>query len=317
MSKSKIHPRNKYQGKYDINALVKACPELKSFITKNISGEETIDFTQPQAVLLLNKGLLMTQYGLESYDLPEDNLIPPIPGRADYIHYTADLISSRSFGKIPTGPEVKVLDIGCGANCIYPIIGHIEYGWTFVGSDIRQVSLKTAEEICKGNGELLLNIEFRNQRQARNIFDGVIMKGEKFDLSVCNPPFFSSPQDSAKSSTRKVKNLHGDKSDSVPKQNFSGISNELWCEGGEKRFVQNMIYESAKVKDNVIWFTTLVSKESNLKLFYALLDKCRAKEVRTIQMGQGNKSSRILAWTFTPKRKFVKAKKENSRILKD
>ena len=309
MSKAKIHPRNKYQGKYDIKALVKASPELKTFVTKNVKGEDTIDFAQPEAVRLLNQALLKTQYELDFYELPESNLTPPIPGRADYIHYAADVLSSRSFGKVPMGPEVKVLDIGCGANCIYPIIGHLEYGWSFVASDISQDSLKTAEEICAKNGDKLSEIEFRHQPQARNVFNGILEKGEKYQLSICNPPFHASAEEAAKASGRKVKNLHGDKKEDTPKQNFSGIGKELWCDGGEKRFVQNMIYESVKVKDKVVWFTTLVSKESHLKLYYALLDKCDAWEVRTVPMGQGNKSSRLLAWTFTRKQKFRKKDK--------
>jgi 23S rRNA (adenine1618-N6)-methyltransferase len=52
-----------------------------------------------------------------------------------------------------------------------------------------------------------------------------------------------------------------------------------------------------------------VSKESNLKSAYMELRKAEAKQVKTIPMGQGNKISRIAAWTFlTPElqKKWVK-----------
>jgi 23S rRNA (adenine1618-N6)-methyltransferase len=313
MSKSKIHPRNKHQGRYELAELVKVCPDLKEYLTKNLSGEETVDFAEPNAVRLLNKALLLSEYDMEFYEIPEENLTPPIPGRADYIHYAADLLASLSFGKVPKGANVKVLDIGTGANCIYPILGQREYGWSFVATDIDKKALEIAAEILSKNKGLAENITLRHQKSSRDVFHNVLEKGEKFQLSVCNPPFHASAEDAMKSSGRKLKNLHGDKKEEKQKLNFSGVSNELWCDGGEKKFIQNMIYESAKFKTQVIWFTTLVSKETHLKSYYAILDKCRALEVRTIPMGQGNKTSRILAWTYTPKQRFKKkvVKKED------
>ena len=57
-----------------------------------------------------------------------------------------------------------------------------------------------------------------------------------------------------------------------------------------------MIEESVEV--NGKWFTTLVSKAGNLHLIYKALDKVRPLDVKTIEMGQGQKTSRIVAWTF-------------------
>lgn len=306
MSKAKIHPRNKHQGRYDLDRLVAVCPELKNYMTVNKVGDSTIDFSQSEAVRLLNKALLMSYYEIDFYELPTQNLTPPIPGRADYIHYAADLLASLSFGKIPLGKEIRVLDIGTGANCIYPILGQREYAWSFVATDIDRKALEIAELIVVNNKNLSESITFRHQKNRRDIFAGVIEKGEKFTLSMCNPPFHTSAEEAAKGTDRKLKNLHGEAKADKQRLNFSGVSNELWCEGGEKKFVQNMIFESTKFKTQVVWFTTLVSKETHLKSYYAILDRCKALEVRTIPMGQGNKSSRILAWTFTPKPKFKK-----------
>ena len=41
-----------------------------------------------------------------------------------------------------------------------------------------------------------------------------------------------------------------------------------------------------------------MSKQSNLKYIYRELDEIMAEEYKTIPMGQGNKTSRIVAWTF-------------------
>lgn len=62
-----------------------------------------------------------------------------------------------------------------------------------------------------------------------------------------------------------------------------------------------MIFESRRFKTSCFWFTTLVSKESNLRSIYNTLKKVEAKEVKTLSMGQGNKISRLVAWTFLDK----------------
>jgi 23S rRNA (adenine1618-N6)-methyltransferase len=59
-----------------------------------------------------------------------------------------------------------------------------------------------------------------------------------------------------------------------------------------------MIRESKKFSASCYWFSSLISKESNLKSAYATLEKVEAAEFKTIPMGQGNKTSRIIAWTF-------------------
>ena len=62
-----------------------------------------------------------------------------------------------------------------------------------------------------------------------------------------------------------------------------------------------MIYESKLFASSCLYFTTLISKEANLKSAYYHLEKVKATEIKTIPMGQGNKISRIVAWTFLNK----------------
>ena len=83
-----------------------------------------------------------------------------------------------------------------------------------------------------------------------------------------------------------------------PILNFGGQNKELWCEGGEVKFIQNMIFQSKEFSNSCFWFSTLVSKQSHLSAIYKLLTEEGAFEVKTIAMGQGNKTSRIVAWTF-------------------
>ncbi len=298
--KSKLHPRNRNKNPYDLNALINCVPDLRNYLVLNKFGIESINFSNPIAVKLLNKSLLYHYYGLKNWDFPDKNLCPPIPGRADYIHYVADLLKTSNQGKIPKGEKVKCLDIGTGASCIYPIIGQIEYGWNFVGSDIYSKSINAANKIINLNPQLQGKIECRHQNIKKNTFKGIINQNELFDLIVCNPPFHSSLEEAQKGTRRKVKNLSG-KDIKRPKLNFAGISNELIYEGGELNFIQTMIKESKNFSRNVLWFTSLVSKQANIKKLETSLKQVNSKQIKVIPMGTGNKTARIIAWTFKTK----------------
>lgn len=292
--KLNLHPRNKHKARYDFKALTHTLPALKAFVFINKFGDESIDFFDPKAVMMLNKALLKHFYQIDNWEVPEHYLCPPIPGRADYIHYIADLISVTN-GE--NKKQINCLDIGVGANCIYPIIGHQEYGWSFVGSDVDPVAIQAAQETINANPQLKAHIFLRLQTNTRNIFTDIIHGGEYYDVSICNPPFHASAKEANASSLRKLSNLKGEK---VKKAvlNFGGQSNELWYAGGELKFMTNMIYESRRFGKQCRWFTSLVSKEANLTQIYKLLDVVNAKSIKTIEMSQGNKISRIVAWSF-------------------
>ena len=288
-----LHPRNKHQGKYDFDKLVKICPELESHITKNPKGEQTIDFFNKKSVVLLNKALLQSHYGITYWELPEDKLCPPIPGRTDYIHYVADLLLEERDSI--QGEDIRCLDIGVGAGCIYPLIGYYEYGWSFVATDIDEASIKSSIEMCHKNGIPRKQMDFRVQKNPNKIFNGVLKTKEKFDLTICNPPFHASQEEALNENRRKNKQLTG--VDQVV-QNFGGSSKELWCRGGELAFIMKMIYESEKLQKSVDWFTTLVSKKDTIKELERVLKKVDVKEYKVVEMKHGNKNSRILAWRY-------------------
>jgi len=298
--KRRLHPRNRNRERYDLAGLLEVSPELNSFVIPNKQGEDSIDFSDPRAVKSLNRALLNHYYGIKYWEFPDKHLCPPIPGRADYLHYMADVLAENNFGAIPTGEKITVLDVGVGASCIYPIIGAIEYGWKFIGTDIELESINSSKKIVEENPPLHHHVECRIQANKNDFFYGVLGKEEKIEFSMCNPPFHSSTEEAKKGTKRKVKNLTGKKQPS-PQLNFSGMSNELIYDGGEYRFIHNMIRESKKFDTNCLWFSTLVSKQSNLKGIYKALDKSEAVHVKTIPMGTGNKSSRIVAWTFLTK----------------
>ena len=295
--KSRLHPRNKHRERYDFQLLFESSPELAKFVKVNDYNDESIDFFNPDAVKTLNKALLKHYYDISNWDIPPDYLCPPIPGRADYLHYLADLLGSKNNGRIPTGRRIKCLDIGTGANCVYPIVGTMEYGWLFVGTDIDPAAIESANKIVESNLNLKGKIELRVQSNPKDIFRGILLKDEFFDLTVCNPPFHASQAEARSGSIRKLTNLT-QKSITKLSLNFGGQNSELWCEGGEERFVGDMVRQSKEFAGSCFWFSTLISKESSLKAVYEILRKSKAIEVKTVAMGQGNKISRFVAWTF-------------------
>ncbi|WP_373951101.1 23S rRNA (adenine(1618)-N(6))-methyltransferase RlmF [Vibrio pomeroyi] len=319
--KGGLHPRNQHTGRYDFELLVAALPELKEHLIKNPVGEDTINFSDPLAVKLLNKALLAHHYGVKHWDIPAGYLCPPIPGRADYIHRVADILNSDGQGEPYNHASVKALDIGVGANCIYPIIGATEYKWRCTGTDVDSVSIKTANFIAESNPNLKGKIRARLQADSESIFKGVIKDNERYDVTICNPPFHSSLEEAEKGSQRKLDNLAANRAKKAgqsfkpetnkkpvkldrstkqdkPTLNFGGQKAELWCPGGEAAFIMKMARESQLFATQVLWFTTLISKKDNVDMVRSELGKLRAKQVKVVEMSQGQKVSRFIAWTF-------------------
>lgn len=302
-----MHSNNLHKNGYDFNQLVKTTPELKAFIISIKGRRPTIDFSNALAVKTLNQALLKHHYKLNYWDIPAGYLCPPVPGRADYIHHIADLLAAT----VPTSDTrhtITGLDIGVGANVIYPIVGSQIYGWDFIGSEVNATSLKSAQHIVKSNPHLEKRISIRQQANIEHIFTGIIQPQDNFSFTLCNPPFHANALEARAGSQRKNRNLARHKQkrtgsnrseNTVQDQlNFAGQQNELWCEGGEAAFIQKMITESKSFAKQVQWFTSLVSKHDSLKGIYQQLNLVGASEVKTVEMSQGSKISRFVAWRF-------------------
>jgi len=284
-----MHPNNIHNNPYNFKVLVLAHIDLKSFVFTNAYGNSTIDFSNPIAVLHLNKALLKHHYGLIDWNIPDGYLCPPIPGRVDYIHHLADVLKKE---KITT--TIKGLDIGVGANCIYPILGAQLYSWKMIGADIDRNAIIAAKKNVDLNQSLSEKIEIRHQPNNANLFEGIIKEGEYFHFTMCNPPFHASKDEATKGTLRKLKNLANS---NELKLNFGGQANELWCNGGEALFLKRMIKQSVVFAKHVGVFTSLVSKKENLPKLIKQLNKLKATHT-IVEMAQGNKKSRILIWKF-------------------
>jgi 23S rRNA (adenine1618-N6)-methyltransferase len=294
-----LHPRNPHSGRYNLNALGKSCPELKRHVQPNPKGDMTIDFGDARAVRCLNQALLAHYYHVTNWQIPEGYLCPPIPGRADYIHYLADLLAAGGQCACPRGRRVNVLDIGTGANCIYPIVGSQSYGWKFVATDTDSVAVKTANLIVQSNPCLSKLVRVVQQADKKAIFKGIVKDKDRFDLTLCNPPFHASMAEAKASNQRKWKNLNSGKpGHTQTHRNFGGQASELWCPGGESVFLKQMAKESVGFSEQVCWFTSLVSQGDHIRPLKRLLARLGVVQIEVTKMKQGQKISRFIAWTF-------------------
>jgi len=293
--KTKLHPRNQHSEGYDFMRLVAQTPELEAFTIINPLGQTTVDFQDVRSVRMLNRALLKTHYNIDFWDIPSGYLCPPIPGRVDYIHYLADLLADSNNQNIPRGRRIKALDIGTGASLVYPLTGQSEYGWHFTGVDIDVGALKSAKQICEFNA---LKITLRRQNEPKRIFRGVIKTNDFFHVTMCNPPFHSSMEQANKGTKRKWANLGKGHSE---KLNFGGQNAELWCPGGEIKFISRMVEQSVEFANQCLWFTSLVSKKDNLQPLYRMLRKANVADFKVVEMAQGQKTSRFIAWTYMKK----------------
>ena len=280
-----MHPKNPFAKSYDFDSLVEEHQPLAEFVYVNKFGNKSIQFSNHKAVKALNAGLLKSHYGLEYWDIPDNNLCPPVPGRLDYLMHIADLIPKTN---------ICLLDIGTGANLIYPILAICHFGWDCTASEVDKDSLKNAQEIIDKNSKLS-TISLRPQQFKNSILENIILPDDDFDIVTCNPPFHKNRFEAEQKNRRKSQNLQLEEDEGL---NFGGRSNELWYKGGEEVFIKKMIAESVQFKDQVHWFSSLVSRKENLKNIKRAVNKTLPTEVKIIEMEQGNKKSRFIAWTF-------------------
>jgi 23S rRNA (adenine1618-N6)-methyltransferase len=324
--KQLLHKNNRHRDGYDFKALTLAHPALSAHVIFNkFNKQETIDFSKPHAVKALNTALLKHHYQIKQWDIPSGYLCPAIPGRVDYIHYLAELLSSTSFPASVKKTVINALDIGTGSGAVYPLLAHKVYDWQVVCSEIDSKSILSAKENIEEN-DLTQSITLRPQPEPKHIFRGIIQANEFYHVSLCNPPFHKSFEAANAGTNRKWDNLKGTKSpkhssgissDNSTGQNvdkgsdlhenkmtkkaplnFGGQHAELWCAGGEVAFIRNMIHESKFVRHQVLWFTCLVSKKAHLGDVKLALKKAKVKQRKVVKMAQGNKVSRFVAWSF-------------------
>eukprot|EP01083_Nonionella_stella_P289112 983932_1 len=120
----RMHPRNPYRSNPpNFAALAKKYPEFAKYVSIDKMGSGHIDWKDPYAVREVTRVLLKNDFHLD-FDMPIDRLCPPVTQRLNYILWVEDLLALS-----PKSSEtVRGIDIGTGASCIFPLLGHTSCG---------------------------------------------------------------------------------------------------------------------------------------------------------------------------------------------
>jgi 23S rRNA (adenine1618-N6)-methyltransferase len=177
------HPDNHYMCLApDFKALAERHADLRQFV--RITNERgVLDFTSWHAVHALTRALLLEDFGIRDWRIPEGHLVPAIPNRLNYILWIHDLLKLSSRGALVpplscvrffkhvagrgqrfvcVGDDVcRGLDIGCGSNLIYPLLGATRFNWHFTAADISPSAIENAQKILQRNPSLQPLIELR------------------------------------------------------------------------------------------------------------------------------------------------------------
>lgn len=183
----KMNPKNKYyKNPPKFEELANKYPSFKKFVIKTKFNTYSIDWKDKEAGKELCRCLLKHDFNLKYWDIPDGFLIPSITSRCNYIHWIHDILEEDDLLDI----KITGLDIGTGANCIYPLLGHQIYGWNFKCAELNKEAVDIASNTIQENN-LNNHINIVHQEDEDNIFYKVIENKELFVFSMCNPPYFS------------------------------------------------------------------------------------------------------------------------------
>ena len=281
MSKLKYNKNIFYnEFKPDFLILIKEFPELKKYIIKHDEKIEefSFDWSNNDLSLLMTKSILNYYFNIKYYDIPKGFLIPPVPSRLNYLNLINELIKDIE------KENIIGVDIGTGANIIYPILGNSIYCWKFICSEINNESYNNAKIILQNNN-LEKNITLIKQANKNNIFITILNQENKYTFSMCNPPYYDYEQEI------KIEEKKRD-----TEFNFD----EVYYKKGELGFFERYFEESICYKKNIFLFTILIGKKSNSEIIYDKINSynniiklCDIKKIMT-----GNNVRYIIYWSF-------------------
>ncbi|KAF3028884.1 hypothetical protein E8E15_008150 [Penicillium rubens] len=284
--------RSLYKNDIDFAALALQSRDF----AKHLKPNGQLDFTDPAAVRQLTTTLLQQDFHLK-VDIPEDRLCPPVPNRLNYILWLQDLLDSTAEGLhegYDRDREVVGLDIGTGCIGIYPLLGcATRPRWNFIATDIDSNNIRTSQ-----HNVALNNLESRI-RIVHSDPNGPLIPLEKLgcqklDFTMCNPPFYTSPNELKQSAEQKERE---------PYSTCTGAEVEMVTSGGEVAFVKRMIDESLQLRDRVQWYTSMLGKLSSINALVEMLIKHGVTNFAVTEFEQGSKTKRwAVAWSWGDRR---------------
>jgi len=279
-----MHPRNIYKTPPNFKELALKYPEFKKHIKLDISGKVVFDFKDSDALRALSCVLLKKDFGLD-VDIPKNKLIPTIPLRLNYILWIEDLLAL-----LQRTTDIKGIDIGTGASCVYPLMAAKKNQWSMLATEADKYSIDYAQKNIEKNGlEGLVGVIGVTTDK---LLTEAVGDDDEFDFCMCNPPFFSSTQELHPFfKSRKQNRPH-------PKNAFVASVNEVVSKGGEVEFIQKIINESKTLGSKIKVYTTMVGQKCHLPILKKSLREIKINSFAEAEFCQGNTTRWGLAWTF-------------------
>lgn len=287
---ARMHPRNPYRGK-DPNheQLVDQFPELKQYLrpAKRKGDRPTLALTtNPAAAIAYNCALLKRDFGI-NWSIPVGRLCPPIASRVNYVLWVQDLIKLNRPKTQPSVDRVVGIDIGTGANAIYPLLGTaLDSTWHFVATDVDESALSLAKKNMEANPRLQRRIKLKRVSEDARVQAALPPGDGMIDFCMCNPPFFESALDV------RIR----------PDGSTAGTRSELVCQGGEEGFVSGIVRDSVKLGRRVRWYTSMFGKKASVKSTLKLIREAGFTNIATTQFLQGRTTRWGIAWCSEPRR---------------
>ncbi|XP_058831124.1 U6 small nuclear RNA (adenine-(43)-N(6))-methyltransferase [Topomyia yanbarensis] len=286
-----MHPRNIYRQPPDFQDLVRQYPELNEVVTVDLNGRLKLDYKNKTALQLLSRCLLKRDFGID-IEIPPDKLIPTLPLRLNYVLWLEDF--ETAFRLKLDKKELRGLDIGCGASCIYPLlcVSRSKHCWKMVGLEQAVDSVRYARANVERNGLTgCIEIVQQNRNEStvlRDFFES--RSNDKFDFCMCNPPFYDDDGMERQNRTGRRKEASNAS---------SGSREELHVEGGEVGFVKKIIEESLELKEHVNIYTSMIGHKRNFEEILRILKGHCITNVTTTRFCQGNTTRWGVAWSFS------------------
>lgn len=283
-----MHERNIFKNeKPNFERLAEEYKQFAPYVQKGQSGKSFVNFKDPASLRALSCVLLEKYFNI-SIEVPLDRLIPTIPLRLNYIHWIEDLLSNAN----KDGGDVFGIDIGCGASCVYSLLGHRINNWKFVVTEIDEESKQYAVANVNRNkmADDITLVKVDNKDAAPLSVVLANTDQQVFHFCMCNPPFYDEVDETPLNRTD-----HRPPPDSISTAN----ENESVTKGGEVEFVKKMISDSLVLKGKIKWYTSMVGKKSSLKPLKLYLEENGVKKHTMTIFKQGKTTRWGIAWTFT------------------
>ncbi|XP_065369138.1 U6 small nuclear RNA (adenine-(43)-N(6))-methyltransferase [Calliphora vicina] len=286
-----MHPRNIFKQPPDYTELAIKYPEFRRVCKLELTGKVCIDYKNETALRALTQTLLLEYFQLSVAFAP-GSLVPTLPLRLNYILWLEDVLQTPCTTNYP----IKGIDIGCGSSCIYSLLAAKKNNWQMVALESNATNLQFAGQNIENN-KLETLITLYPQQDKTQIFQEYFKHletsspGVIYDFCLCNPPFFDS-QSEANNKTRKSGKR-------PPPHNCpTGYKEELSCQGGEVKFVQQIIEESLLFKEKIRVFTSMLGLKSSLMHVLNILKSKDIDNFCSTEFHQGNTTRWGVAWSY-------------------